>query len=158
MYDSEYNHIMGQIQDVLGIEKKNETNPTTREIDQNMLGIDVNEEETYQGSQMKQDDSSIGGGVASDPTTLQELRQKITDLKQELEMSPRQFEDKLLQKLREEILQSKQKMQEQLKQELQEERQRMRQQLGQNRQKEQLRSGNIELSLEVNKMRGVVRK
>ena len=122
-----------------------------------MLGIDVNEEETYQGSQMKQDDSSIGG-VASDPTTLQELRQKITDLKQELEMSPRQFEDKLLQKLREEIIQSKQKMQEQLKQELQEERQRMRQQLGQNRQKEQLRSGNIELSQEVNKMRGVVRK
>ena len=47
---------------------------------------------------------------STDPATLQELKQKMADLKQELEMSPRQFEDKLLQKLREEIIQSKQKM------------------------------------------------
>jgi hypothetical protein len=31
----------------------------------------------------------------------------VADLKQELEMSPRQFEDKLLQKLREEIVENK---------------------------------------------------
>ena len=39
--------------------------------------------------------------------SLDELRQKIADLKQELEMSPRQFEDKLLSKLREEIVNNK---------------------------------------------------
>ena len=39
--------------------------------------------------------------------SLEELRQKIADLKQELEMSPRQFEDKLLSKLREEIVNNK---------------------------------------------------
>ena len=47
MYEAEYNHIMGQIQEVLGIEKKNEIGPT---VEQNMIGIDTNEEETYQGS------------------------------------------------------------------------------------------------------------
>ena len=42
-------------------------------------------------------------------------------------MSPRQFEDKLLSKLREEILQNKKQMQSQLKEDLASERQRMKQ-------------------------------
>lgn len=49
---------------------------------------------------------------------LADLRQKIADLKHELEMSPRQFEDKLLHKLREEILTSKQRMQTQIQTEM----------------------------------------
>jgi uncharacterized protein involved in exopolysaccharide biosynthesis len=42
-------------------------------------------------------------------------------------MSPRQFEDKLLSKLREEILQNKKQMQSQLKEDLAAERQNMKQ-------------------------------
>lgn len=59
-------------------------------------------------------------GILSQPTntdeyaSVAELKQKIADLKAELELSPRQFEDKLLHKLREEIMLSKQKMQAQL--------------------------------------------
>ena len=45
--------------------------------------------------------------ASQEETSLEEMRQKVADLKQELEMSPRQFEDKLLQKLREEILENK---------------------------------------------------
>lgn len=51
-------------------------------------------------------------------SNVQELKQKIADLKAELQMSPRQFEDKLLHKLREEIIFSKQKMQEQMQREM----------------------------------------
>lgn len=39
------------------------------------------------------------------------MKQKVIDLQQELNMSPRKFEDKLLHKLREEIMHSKQQMQ-----------------------------------------------
>lgn len=48
-------------------------------------------------------------GILSQPThanemaSVAELKQKIADLKAELDLSPRQFEDKLLYKLREEI-------------------------------------------------------
>ena len=42
--------------------------------------------------------------ASQEESTLEEMRQKVADLKQELDMSPRQFEDKLLSKLREEIL------------------------------------------------------
>lgn len=52
--------------------------------------------------------------ISDDQANIDELKQKIADLKAELEMSPRQFEDKLLYKLREEIQISKQKMQQQM--------------------------------------------
>jgi hypothetical protein len=34
--------------------------------------------------------------ISQEESSLEEMRQKVADLKQELEMSPRQFEDKLL--------------------------------------------------------------
>ena len=56
---------------------------------------------------------------------INELKQKVADLKFELQMSPKQFEDKLLHKLREEINVSKRKMQSQMEDELVNERQRL---------------------------------
>ena len=63
---------------------------------------DQNQESTPQKSPGQADSSA-----ANEEQTLNELKQKIQDLKSELEMSPRQFEDKLLHKLREEIIVSK---------------------------------------------------
>ena len=77
--------------------------------------------------------------ASQEDTTIEEMRQKVADLKQELEMSPRQFEDKLLSKLREEILENKKQMQSQLKNDLEAERQRMKQG---NRQRDELKQGN----------------
>lgn len=83
------------------------------------------------------------------------MRQKVADLKQELEMSPRQFEDKLLSKLREEIQENKRQMQNQLKQDLEAERHRMKQG---NRQRDELKQGNMQLQNEVNRLKHNIAK
>jgi uncharacterized protein involved in exopolysaccharide biosynthesis len=88
--------------------------------------------------------------ASQEETSLEDLRQKVADLKQELDMSPRAFEDKLLQKLREEILESKKQMQNQLKADLEAERQRMK--TG-SKQREELKQGNRQLQQEVHRLK-----
>ena len=84
-----------------------------------------------------------------------DLQQKINDLKAELDMSPRQFEDKLLQKLRHEIMISKEQMQDQLNQEMLMERQRVASKEMAN--KHQLRQHNQELREEVTKLKNAMK-
>ena len=93
--------------------------------------------------------------ASQEDTTIEEMRQKVADLKQELEMSPRQFEDKLLSKLREEILVNKNQMQSQLKSDLEAERQRMKKG---NRQRDELKQGNRQLQNEVQRLKHNIAK
>ena len=87
--------------------------------------------------------------------SMEALHKKLADLKQELEMSPRQFEDKLLHKLKQEIQSSKQQMQEQLQSELSEERDRMKQRT--NKTKDNLQKGNKQLQKEANRLKNIQR-
>ena len=93
--------------------------------------------------------------ASQEDTTIEEMRQKVADLKQELEMSPRQFEYKLLSKLREEILVNKNQMQSQLKSDLEAERQRMKKG---NRQRDELKQGNRQLQNEVQRLKHNIAK
>lgn len=89
MYDNEYLQIMGQIQEALGMEKK-VVEPAVKQAPpqelESMEG-ELQNLETFTDNQTQSQmarDSQNG-----DPATIQELRQKMADLKQELEMSPR---------------------------------------------------------------------
>ena len=72
-------------------------------------------------------------------------------------MSPRQFEDKLLHKLREEIIQSKARMQDRLNQELEGERQKMKD-TALNKQNEEIKQSNNQLRKQVTRLKQSVKK
>ena len=110
---------MGQLQDVLQINPrkatesgqqpglKNEMENDMQDVIQNTHGSQQNEGDEQEENNLAEAENE----AEENEEHLADLRQKISDLKHELEMSPRQFEDKLLHKLREEILTSKQRMQ-----------------------------------------------
>lgn len=153
-FDHEYQQIMAQIEGVLGVQSMPPKSSVSRGGAKNLLGAQLmnEQQESMQQPHQPADDRqyyqnltrsteikgsngefagaeytgsetvNLGGNSAAN---IQELKQKIADLKTELQMSPRQFEDKLLHKLREEIIISKQRMQEQMQQEMQIEQQRL---------------------------------